>query len=514
MKLMKSLILAIGIILFNHSNSLSQSFNQHSLSLNLGNHFGLSNGGQLKAKTIGLNHFNFGYRYMHNNKIGWKSTIAYDNFSFNHQENNTNYFRFSIEPTINLRELLGLSEFTEKFGALAHFGIGLSSMWSKNMIGSKPAKLLFFNSGTYDNMLHFIYGFTPTYKLNNKFTLTADISHITHLRQNIYFDFLSLIQDKSRVRGGLFNFAVGVTMSLGPRKHYADWYTFPTLIDKDLEKINLLEIQIEQLEMKLEDFDFDGVSNYLDDEPNTPKGNQVDARGVTISKLGVEIEKEKSELDSIRINNSQPNKTVDNQNKVNNDTQKPDKDKDGVPDEYDMCPDVVGTFKGCPDADGDKIPDIIDDCPNIKGFSNYRGCPDDKQKSININEPKKENEHNQETIEENIELKSFSDIFFDAGISILSINATKQLDELATYLKNNPKVIIEATGFADQSGSRVANEKLSKQRVDVCVNYMVSKGIEKARFSTSYKIVENKDGVNPLLFGAKNRKVSFYLKNN
>jgi hypothetical protein len=43
---------------------------------------------------------------------------------------------------------------------------------------------------------------------------------------------------------------------------------------------------------------------------------------------------------------------------------------------------------------------------------------------------------------------------------------------------------------------------------------MVSKGIEKARFSTSYKIVENKDGVNPLLFGAKNRRVSFYLKNN
>jgi len=32
-----------------------------------------------------------------------------------------------------------------------------------------------------------------------------------------------------------------------------------------------------------------------------------------------------------------------------------------------MCPDLVGTFKGCPDADGDKIPDIIDDCPNLKG---------------------------------------------------------------------------------------------------------------------------------------------------
>ena len=510
MKPMKNLFLTIGVLLFNISISLSQSFNQHALSLNVGNHFGFSNSGQFKPKTIGLNHFDFGYRYMHNNKFGWKTTIAYDNFSFNHQENNTNYFRFSIEPTINLRELLGLSEFTEKFGALAHFGVGLSSMWSKNIIGLNSNNLLFVKSGSFDNMLHFIYGITPTYKINNKFTINADISQITHLKQDVYFDFLSAIKEKSRARGGLFNFTVGVTMSLGPRKHHADWYTFPTLIDKDLEKINLLEIQIEQLEMKLEDFDFDGISNYLDDEPNTPKGNQVDARGVTISKLG--IEKEKSELDSIRINNSQPNKTVDDQNKVNNDTQKPDKDKDGVPDEYDMCPDVVGTYKGCPDADGDKIPDIIDDCPNIKGFSNYRGCPEYKQKSIIINESKKENEQKQETIEENFELKSFSDIFFDAGISMLSIDATRQLDELVTYLKNNPKVVIEATGFADQSGSKVANEKLSKQRVDECVNYMVSKGIEKARFSTSYKIVENKDGVNPLLFGAKNRKVSFYLK--
>jgi outer membrane protein OmpA-like peptidoglycan-associated protein len=513
MKVMKNLFLIVGIIIFDLSIALSQGFNQHSISLNLGNHFGISNVGQLKAKTIGFNHFDFNYRFMHSNKFGWKSTISYDNFSFKNQENNTTYFRFSIEPTINLRELLGLSEFTDKFGALAHFGIGISSMWSKNVLGIKQTKLFFINSGTYDNMLLFTYGITPTYKINNKFTLNLDISRITHSRQEIYFDFLSTIQEKSRVGGGMINFTFGATMSIGPRKHHADWYTFPTLIDKDLEKINLLEIQIEQLEMKLEDFDFDGVSNYLDDEPNTPKGNQVDARGVTISKLGVEIEKEKSELDSIRINNSQPNKTVDNKNKVNNDTQKPDKDKDGVPDEYDMCPDAVGTFKGCPDADGDKIPDIIDDCPNIKGFPNFRGCPDDK-KSMNINDPKKESEQKYETIEENIEPKSFSDIFFDAGISTLSINAIKQLDELVTYLKNNPKVIVEATGFADQSGSKVANEKLSKQRVDECVNYMVSKGIEKARFSTSYKIVENKDGVNPLFFGAKNRRVSFYLKNN
>jgi outer membrane protein OmpA-like peptidoglycan-associated protein len=506
---MKKLLFTVGIIFINLSISLSQSFNQHGLSFNIGNHFGISNNGQFKPRTIGLNHFDFGYRYMHNNKFGWKSTIAYDNFSFKNQENNTTYFRLSIEPTINLRELLGLSELTDKFGGLAHFGIGLSSMWSKNVIGLKPNNLLFIKSGTFDNMLHFIYGITPTYKINNKFTVNLDISQITHLRQEIYFDFLSSIKDKSRARGGLFNFTVGVTMSLGPKKHHADWYTFPTLIDKDLEKINLLEIQIEQLEMKLEDFDSDGVSNLLDEEPNTPKGNKVDTRGVTISKLGVE---EETELNLIKINNTEQNKTLTKENKVENIAQNSDKDNDGVPDEYDMCPELVGTFKGCPDADGDKIPDIIDDCPNLKGYPNYRGCPDDKQKTLKINDSKIENEQKIEPIEENIVPKLFSEIFFDAGSSMLNVKSTQQLDELVIYLLNNPKIVIEAIGFADQSGSRVANEKLSQKRVEECVSYLVSKGVEKTKFTTSYRIVENKDSINPLVFGAKNRKVSFYIK--
>lgn len=506
---MKKLLLTLGILIINTSILLSQSFNKNAISFNLGNHFGLSNSGQSKEKTIGINHFNFSYRYMHNNKFGWKTSVAYDNFSFKNQNNNTTYFRFSIEPTINLREILGLSEFTDKFGALAHFGIGVSSMWSKNIVGLKPVNLLFIKSGTYDNMIHFTYGITPTYKINNKFTINADISQITHLRQNIYFDFLSKISDKSRARGGFFNFTIGVTMSLGSNKHHADWYTFPTLIDKDLEKINLLEIQIEQLEMKLEDFDNDGVSNYLDDEPKTPQGNQVDYRGVSIGKLGVG--NEQKELDSLEMKGApQIDIPIENNKKV--DSQKPDKDKDGVPDEYDMCPDVVGTYKGCPDADGDKIPDIIDDCPNLKGTPNFKGCPDDKQKEEKFIEQKIENDSQILPVEENKELKSFSEIFFDAGISMLSIKATQQLDELVNYLKTNPKVKVEATGFADQSGSKVANEKLSKQRVEECVNYMISKGIDKNRFSTSYKIAENKEGINPLLFGAKNRKVSFFLK--
>lgn len=55
-----------------------------------------------------------------------------------------------------------------------------------------------------------------------------------------------------------------------------------------------------------------------------------------------------------------------------------DRDKDGVPDRRDDCPDVAGLrwFRGCPDRDMDSVMDIDDDCPDLKGLVKYKGCPD------------------------------------------------------------------------------------------------------------------------------------------
>ncbi|MDR1593412.1 MAG: DUF5723 family protein [Prevotellaceae bacterium] len=55
-----------------------------------------------------------------------------------------------------------------------------------------------------------------------------------------------------------------------------------------------------------------------------------------------------------------------------------DRDKDGVPDKKDRCPDVPGLkkYQGCPDTDGDGIPDDQDACPNEAGPAATNGCPD------------------------------------------------------------------------------------------------------------------------------------------
>ncbi len=54
----------------------------------------------------------------------------------------------------------------------------------------------------------------------------------------------------------------------------------------------------------------------------------------------------------------------------------PDTDSDGVADADDACPTEAGTLKGCPDTDGDGIANKDDRCPDQKGTPALAGCPD------------------------------------------------------------------------------------------------------------------------------------------
>ena len=55
-----------------------------------------------------------------------------------------------------------------------------------------------------------------------------------------------------------------------------------------------------------------------------------------------------------------------------------DRDGDGIPDKYDLCPRTPGVLSamGCPDADGDGLEDLEDLCPNEPGPRAANGCPD------------------------------------------------------------------------------------------------------------------------------------------
>lgn len=57
---------------------------------------------------------------------------------------------------------------------------------------------------------------------------------------------------------------------------------------------------------------------------------------------------------------------------------KADRDRDGISDKKDLCPEIPGidAFSGCPDYDADGIPDHLDQCPREFGFGDTKGCPD------------------------------------------------------------------------------------------------------------------------------------------
>jgi outer membrane protein OmpA-like peptidoglycan-associated protein len=63
-----------------------------------------------------------------------------------------------------------------------------------------------------------------------------------------------------------------------------------------------------------------------------------------------------------------------------------DRDKDGIPDDKDACPDIPGPekFLGCPDRDGDEIADNVDRCPDVPedrdGNADEDGCPEEEDR--------------------------------------------------------------------------------------------------------------------------------------
>jgi outer membrane protein OmpA-like peptidoglycan-associated protein len=62
----------------------------------------------------------------------------------------------------------------------------------------------------------------------------------------------------------------------------------------------------------------------------------------------------------------------------------PDKDNDGITDASDKCPDIPGVaaLMGCPDKDGDMITDAEDECPDVAGLAAFKGCPDSDNDGI------------------------------------------------------------------------------------------------------------------------------------
>jgi len=137
-----------------------------------------------------------------------------------------------------------------------------------------------------------------------------------------------------------------------------------------------------------------------------------------------------------------------------------DKDKDGVLDNNDICPQspagVTVGVRGCElDDDKDGIVNSHDKCPNtIKGaFVDNTGCVVTVDLSIN----------------------------FDTDSSIINNTYDNKIKEFATFLKRNPSVKARIEAHTDATGSKKYNEKLSQRRAAATVKELTNLNINSSR---------------------------------
>ena len=209
------------------------------------------------------------------------------------------------------------------------------------------------------------------------------------------------------------------------------------------------------------DDDSDGVPNYLDKCPDTPKGVKVDSNGCPIDSDGDGVP------DYLDKCPGTPKGT-----KVDAKGCPLDSDGDGVPDTLDLCP---GTPKGmavdangCPDTDGDGVPDNLDKCPGTP-----RGVPVDdtgcRLAGIEV---------------AGNEWFVRGKILFAVNKATLNPEAQELLLKVVSFLKKNQQYTVEIQGNTDNTGPMAWNMELSKMRADSVKDFLVANGVAADRLTT------------------------------
>lgn len=175
-----------------------------------------------------------------------------------------------------------------------------------------------------------------------------------------------------------------------------------------------------------------------------------------------------------------------------------DSDSDGVEDGADRCPNTpsgVGVDQfGCAlDSDNDGIADYRDECANTPSGVKVdeRGCP----------------------VKEEIVFSS-NTVNFAFDSSSLDRESQQTLDEIFKAVKAySGKVKLAVVGHTDSVGSEAYNMKLSQQRAQAVVDYLVSRGIDRSMLTAAGKGEAEPVASNDRVSGrARNRRVELVVQ--
>ena len=203
------------------------------------------------------------------------------------------------------------------------------------------------------------------------------------------------------------------------------------------------------------DSDEDGVIDYWDRCPQTPRGVVVDISGCEVDSDGDGVP---NGADACA--NTPAGTQVDSFGCPR------DGDGDGVPNAKDRCPNTAPGAKvgpnGCEkDADGDRVIDRLDRCPNTRAGVrvDINGCE----------------------ITDVIQLPGVN---FVSGSDRLLSGTAQILADAAATLRKYPSMVVEVAGHTDSDGTAANNLGLSQRRANTVRDFLIKAGVPPGNLST------------------------------
>lgn len=183
----------------------------------------------------------------------------------------------------------------------------------------------------------------------------------------------------------------------------------------------------------------------------------------------------------------------------------PDNDADGVLDAVDACPDVpedrdgFADDDGCPDPDndGDGVVDDYDLCPDdaedFDGFADEDGCPDMDNDADGVPDAQDQcpgtpsglsvGANGCPEIAEISGALILDGVTFRPGSDELMSSSFAALDRVVASLLAYPEVTVEIQGHTDSVGETAYNLNMSRRRADTVRNYLMGRGVAPERLT-------------------------------
>ncbi len=149
----------------------------------------------------------------------------------------------------------------------------------------------------------------------------------------------------------------------------------------------------------------------------------------------------------------------------------------------------------CPDRDRDGVPDSVDRCPDVAGSADNYGCPE--YKKIIVKRDK-------------LELKE--KLYFAWNQTAIQEASFPVLDEVVQALHDNSSFHVAVEGNTSSEGTDDHNQTLSEGRAQAVLDYLVAHGIAKERLTSKGFASSRPIDTNSTAAGRENnRRVEFVV---